>query len=72
MNSRTTNCAFCKAYKNAHALADYATATGSKAYLQVKLFEYVAKRGGKEFRSKTHRPMKLRFCPSCGVKLTRN
>lgn len=72
MDNRITNCAFCKEYKNAYALAEYEKAKGRKAYLQVKLFEYVAKRGGKEFRSKTHRPMKLRFCPSCGVELTRD
>ena len=67
MNDRITNCAFCKEYKNAYALAEYEKAKGRKAYLQVKLFEYVAKRGGKEYRS-----MKLRFCPSCGIKLTRD
>lgn len=65
-------CAFCEEYKNAYAMTKRDREKGRKVYLQVKLFEYIARMGGKEYSSKTHRPMKLRFCPSCGVELSRD
>ena len=66
---RVKRCAFCEEYKNAYGLAEYDRNHGRKVYFLVRLYEHVVRRGGKEYRSKTHRPMKLRFCPSCGKEL---
>lgn len=64
-----SKCAFCEEYEKTVGIGELMAEHGYTMHLRVSLYERINRRGGKEESSKYHRPMKLKFCPSCGKKL---
>ena len=73
MSARTTRgnkCAFCEKYEQAVEQAEFEKLRfDHDTHFRVRLYVKVTRRKGREYSSKTHLPMRLKYCPSCGKQL---
>lgn len=66
---RTNKCAFCEEYKKQIGIGEEEKKHGYIMYLQASIFIKSKCVSGMPHYSAYSRPMRLRFCPSCGRNL---
>ena len=67
---KNSECTFCKEYENARGVGELEKQHGYTMYLRACLYSRSNNKKGFEHYSKTSKPMRLRYCPSCGKKLS--
>lgn len=69
ITTKKPRCAFCEEYKRLLGIGEVEKQHGYALRLRACIFSHSTNRAGKEHYSTYSKPMKLKFCPSCGREL---